>query len=264
MTSFVSPAHLDVRNLDKRFTLHLLGGRTVHALRGVSFSAPQGAFLALIGASGSGKSTLLKCLYRSCLTTAGEIDYRTATGDIVDLATASDDEMIELRGAAREIGYVSQFLRPTPRVTALDLVAAPLVAAGTPREDARTRAAALLGRLGIPVDLFDGFPALFSGGEQQRVNIARALIRLPRLLLLDEPTSALDSANLETVVDVLAEVQARGTTVIGIFHDLDVVERLAGSYLLMRAGQVIDRGEGRAAALAARSADRRAAETSTF
>ncbi len=174
VVSSSAPAHLDVQDLSKTFTLHLLGGRTVNALRGVSLSVAPCAFLALIGPSGSGKSTLLKCLYRSYLATGGRIGYRTAGGQTIDLVTASDEEIVDLRGSAREIGYVSQFLRPTPRVTALDLVAAPLSATGTPRVEAREGAAQLLRRLAIPSDLFDGFPALFSGGEQQRVNIARA------------------------------------------------------------------------------------------
>lgn len=233
--------HLIVDGLTKTFTLHLLGGRQVPALRGISFSVAVGSFVGIIGRSGSGKSTLLKCLFRTNLPTGGAAVYRTAAGDAVDLATASDETIIALRGA--EIGYVAQFLRPTPRVTAVELVARPLLARGVAPDEARARAAALLGRLGLPADLHDGYPVLFSGGEQQRVNIARALVALPRLLLLDEPTSALDGANQATVIALLREVHARGTTILAIFHDLRIMRQVAQYYLQLHEGRVVDRGE---------------------
>jgi alpha-D-ribose 1-methylphosphonate 5-triphosphate synthase subunit PhnL len=234
-------AHLTVDGLSKTFTLHILNDKRVVALRDVSFSVPPGAFLGIVGPSGGGKSSLLKCLFRTYLPTAGAVWYRTADGRSVDLATAPDEEIIALRGG--EIGYVSQFLRPTPRVTAVDLVAQPLVRRGVGRDEARGRAAELLRRLALPPDLFDGYPVLFSGGEQQRVNIARALIALPRLLLLDEPTSALDTANQETVIDLLREAHAAGTTILGIFHDLTVLRRLADGYLLLRGGRLAGAGQ---------------------
>jgi alpha-D-ribose 1-methylphosphonate 5-triphosphate synthase subunit PhnL len=127
-------------------------------------------------------------------------------------------------------------------VTATDLVAAPRFGGGADRAEARARAADLLRRLDLPADLLDGFPALFSGGEQQRVNLARALIALPRLLLLDEPTSALDAANQATVVALLEEARANGTTIVAIFHDLALVRRLADGYLHFREGHLIASG----------------------
>jgi alpha-D-ribose 1-methylphosphonate 5-triphosphate synthase subunit PhnL len=231
---------LTVSDLQKEFVLHVLGGKRVVALRGLSFVVERGAFVGILGPSGGGKSTLLKCLYRTYLASHGTITYERADGATIDLATADDEEIIALRG--NEIGYVSQFLRPTPRVTAVDLVARPLIGRGTDREEARDRAAALLRRLALPDDLLDGYPVLFSGGEQQRVNIARALIAPPRLLLLDEPTSALDAANQETVLTLLRETHAAGTTILGTFHDLDVIRRLADRYLHVRDGLVV--GEG--------------------
>jgi alpha-D-ribose 1-methylphosphonate 5-triphosphate synthase subunit PhnL len=232
--------HLTVDGLVKTFTLHLLGGRAVAGLRGVSFAVPRGAFVGVIGPSGSGKSSLLKCIYRTYLANDGSARYVAADGRAIDLIAAPDEEIIALRGG--ELGYVSQFLRPTPRVTAVDLVARPLVGRGVGREEARGRAADLLRRLALPADLLDGYPVLFSGGEQQRVNIARALIALPRLLLLDEPTSALDAANQATVIELLREAHAAGTTILGIFHDLDVLRQLADSYILMRDGELAGRG----------------------
>jgi alpha-D-ribose 1-methylphosphonate 5-triphosphate synthase subunit PhnL len=233
-------AHLVVEGLRKTFTLHVLGGKRVAALRGVSFAGASGEFVAVLGPSGGGKSTLLKCVYRTYLATGGALHYRRADGAVVEIVAAPDDAMLGLRDG--EIGYVSQFLRPTPRVTAVDLVARALLDRGVGRDEARERAAALLRRLALPEDLLDGYPILFSGGEQQRVNIARALIAPPRLLLLDEPTSALDTANQETVVALLREVHVAGTTILGTFHDLDLVRRLADRYIMIREGALVASG----------------------
>jgi alpha-D-ribose 1-methylphosphonate 5-triphosphate synthase subunit PhnL len=241
--------HLVVEGLHKVFTLHLLGSRRVVALHPVTFSVAPGEFVAIIGASGSGKSTLLKCLYRTYLASGGQAHYRTGDGQTVDLVTAADDAIVSLRGHRAELGYVSQFLRPTPRVGAVDIVAAPLLARGGDRDVSRERSAALLRRLALPADLIDAYPALFSGGEQQRVNIARALIALPRLLLLDEPTSALDATNQATVVALLREAREAGVTVLSIFHDPAMVRQVADRFLELRDGRIT--GEGAAASVAA-------------
>ena len=231
---------LQVDSLEKTFTLHLLGGKRVEGLRPATFDVAEGTFVAVVGPSGGGKSTLLKCLYRTYLPSAGRVHYRAADGSVIDLASAPDAEIVAIRG--REIGYVSQFLRPTPRVTAVDLVAAPLRDRGVATTEARERAADLLRRLALPADHLDGFPALFSGGEQQRVNIARALIAPGRFLLLDEPTSALDAGNQETVVALLDEVRRAGTTILGIFHDIDLVRRLADQVLAFDHGRLVTSG----------------------
>lgn len=242
-------AHLAVEDLQKIFTLHLLGGREVVALRDVTFSVERGEFLAIVGGSGSGKSTLVRCLYRTYLATGGALHYRLGDGQSIDLAAAGDDDIISLRGERAELGYVSQFLRPTPRVTAVDLVATSLVVRGVARDEAREEATSLLRRLGLPAELCDAYPVFFSGGEQQRVNIARALIALPRLLLLDEPTSALDSANQQIVMRLLREARDRGVTVIGVFHDLPLVRQEADRFLHMQNGRVADRGPAAMATL---------------
>jgi alpha-D-ribose 1-methylphosphonate 5-triphosphate synthase subunit PhnL len=154
--------------------------------------------------------------------------------------------MLELR--ATEIGYVSQFLRATPRVRALDLAARPLLRRGVPLAEGRERVAELFARLELPRELRDGYPILFSGGEQQRVNLARALVAMPRLLLLDEPTSALDESLQERVVELLAEAGGRGATMIGVMHDTALLGHLADVIITMENGRMIDRQPARVGA----------------
>ncbi len=235
MTAETTPAHLRVEGLCKTFTLHVLNGKRVPAFHDVTFAAPRGKVTAIVGPSGSGKSSLLKCIYRTYLPTAGALRLTTDAGEI-DLARAEDHAILALR--KRTIGYVSQFLKAPPRVTAVEVVARPLVERDIPHEDARARAAEMLGRLALPADLYDAYPALFSGGEQQRVNIARALIAHTDLLLLDEPTSALDRVNLARVIDLLRAARQAGTTIIGVFHDYTVVEALADVVVAMEGGTV--------------------------
>lgn len=214
---------LTVENLSKNFTLHILGGKEISACRDVSFSVPQGAFLGLSGPSGAGKSTVLKCIYRTYLPSGGELWYDSAGSGRVNLATLSDREVIDIR--TREMGYVAQFLKVIPRVSALDVVMEPILARnGVTRDEARRRAAGLLERLRIPSHLFDAYPATFSGGEQQRINIAHAVSWRPRLLLLDEPTASLDRDSIDIVLDILQELRREGTTMIGIFHDTELME----------------------------------------
>ena len=236
--------HLDVRSLSKRFTMHLIGAAQLEAFAGVSFAVPPGGFLAITGRSGSGKSSLLRCLYRRYLPSSGEIVYRSADGP-VELTRAPDHEVLRLRRA--EIAYVSQFLRAIPRTTASDVVAAPLLRRGCAPDGARARADAMLDRLGMAPALRRAFPSTMSGGEQQRVNLARALCAQPRLLLLDEPTSALDPETRGVVVDVLASVRRQGTTIVGIFHDHEVVATLADEVLAMESGAMTWHGPASAA-----------------
>ncbi|MGB3328943.1 MAG: ATP-binding cassette domain-containing protein [Thermomicrobiales bacterium] len=236
MIPTAGPPHLRVRSLTKTFHLHILHGKTITGFTEVSFDVPRGAFVGIAGQSGSGKSSLLKCLYRTYLADRGEILLTGEDGTTIDLVTADDDTVLDLR--ADEIGYVSQFLHPTPRVTALDLAARPLVRRGASRQDAHERVAGFFQRLALPEDLWDGFPILFSGGEQQRVNLARALASDSRLLLLDEPTSALDAGLQEVVVELLAERRDRGTTMIGIMHDAALLSELSNVLVHMDRGRV--------------------------
>ena len=233
-----SPPRLAVRGLAKHFTLHLRGGARLQVLDDTSLDVHAGECIALVGASGRGKSTLMKCLFGSYGADAGALRFDSSTGP-VDIATASPQRMLALR--RRDIAYVSQFLRAVPRVPALDVVAQRLVdAEPAPASDdlddarhaarmdaARDAARALLERLNLPPTLWDLPPATFSGGEQQRVNVARGFVQPARLLLLDEPTASLDAANRRVVVELIAEAKALGAAVVGIFHDEEVRDAVA-------------------------------------
>jgi alpha-D-ribose 1-methylphosphonate 5-triphosphate synthase subunit PhnL len=182
----------------------------------------------LSGPSGVGKSTVLKCIYRTYLASSGAIHYNSADYGRVDLAKLPDRAVIDIR--YKEMGYVSQFLKVIPRVSALAVIMEPILARnGVSRDAARKRAIGLLERLRIPSHLFDAYPATFSGGEQQRINIARAVSWKPRLLLLDEPTASLDKESVGVVLEILKELREEGTTMIGIFHDTKLLESVTDS-----------------------------------
>jgi len=232
----MSEIALDVQGLSKRFTLHIRGGLTIEALESATFQVRRGEFTGLVGHSGSGKSSLLKCLFRTYLPDGGSVRYTTRSGQCVDLATASEHDMLILRRQA--LGYVSQALRVIPRVTVERTVARPLVERGETKELATREARLLLSRLNLPEALWDSYPSLLSGGEQQRVNVARALISAPELLLLDEPTSALDAANQGAVVDLLSEHLESGATMVGAFHDAPSLRRLASQVVSLESGRV--------------------------
>lgn len=230
---------LKVESLVKRFHLALTRDIDVCALDGVSFEVPQGRFLGISGPSGVGKSTILKCIYRTYLPTSGHVWYRSALFGEIDLANASERQISLLR--AQEIGYVSQFLKVIPRVTAIDVVAGRLIPFDYTWQQARQRAQLLLEMLHVPKDLWDAYPATFSGGEQQRINLARGFITRPRLLLLDEPTASLDDGMKQHVVELILKMKQEGVTMVGIFHDQDTMKRVADSVLNM--GDVIARND---------------------
>lgn len=236
---------LRVENLSKRFCLHLLGRLSVEALGGLSFQLREGDFGVLRGPSGAGKSTVLKCIYGTYLPSAGIVSYRRADGTRIDLARCPEQEILRLR--RQEIGYVSQFLRCAPRIPAEAIVAAPRMGMGDPAPDALNTARSLLRRLGVPERLWRAYPASFSGGEQQRVNLARALILRPRLLLLDEPTASLDAGATEHFLEVLDGARIGGTTCLGVFHDSKMIHRLATRIIEVRPPGLGD--EGRATLL---------------
>jgi len=205
-------AVLVVEGACKTFTLHNRGGVRLPVLEGAALAVRLGECVALVGSSGSGKSTLMRMIFGNYATDAGRI---LVAG--TDLAAADPRTVLALRRDV--LGYVSQFLRVVPRVTALDVVAEPAVAQGDAPEEARARAAALLARLNVPERLWSLPPATFSGGEQQRVNVARGFVTRHRILLLDEPTASLDAANRAVVVDMIREKKAAGVAIVGIFHD---------------------------------------------
>lgn len=220
------PAVLAVRDVEKTFTMHLQGGTQLNVLRDVSFDVHAGECVVLGGASGAGKSSILKMVYGNYAAASGSIVLDVGgSGQPVDLATADPRQVLAARRDA--MGYVSQFLRCVPRVPAIQVVAEPLLERGTGTDEARERAVALLTQLGIPERLWTLPPATFSGGEQQRVNIARGFIAELPMLLLDEPTASLDSRNRDVVVDLIAEKRAKGIAMLGIFHDVEVRERVA-------------------------------------
>ena len=203
---------IQIENVSKSFTLHNQGAAVIPVMQGASLSVKPGECVALVGASGAGKSTLMRMVYGNYLTASGRIMV-----DDTDIVTAAPREIIQLR--RRTLGYVSQFLRVVPRVSTLDVVAEPLLATGSDRDSARAHAKDLLARLNIPERLWQLSPTTFSGGEQQRVNIARGFAYPYPALLLDEPTASLDPTNRATVLMMIAEAKARGAAIIGIFHD---------------------------------------------
>ena len=203
---------IELSNVSKTFTLHNQGSAVIEVIRDVSLKVARGECVALTGASGVGKSTLMRMIYGNYLTQAGEIRI----GDL-DIVQAEPREIIALR--RESLGYVSQFLRVVPRVPTLDVVAEPLRAVGVSADEAQARARELLTRLNIPERLWSLSPTTFSGGEQQRVNIARGFAHSYPAMLLDEPTASLDAANREVVLSLIEEAKARGAAIIGIFHD---------------------------------------------
>lgn len=220
----MNTAVLHANRLGKTFTLHGRGGARLPVFDGIDLAVAPGECLALTGRSGSGKSSLLRCLYGNYAATDGEIRIRHE-GAWIDLTRAQPREVIEVR--RHTLGYVSQFLRVIPRVPAIDIVAEPLRRLGRDAAAARSEAATWLARLNLDERLWALPPATFSGGEQQRVNIAHGLIAGHPVLLLDEPTASLDAANRAVVVGLIREACARGAAVVGIFHDEEVRDAVA-------------------------------------
>lgn len=222
---------LSAGNLEKSFTLHMLGGKILHGCQGINFDLHQGQFLGVSGPSGTGKSTVLKCIYRTYLPTGGRLIYHSERFGPIDLVTATEQQILVLRQS--EIGYISQFLQVIPRVSALEIVADGLIQRGTERQQGLKSAKEMLKYLEIPEELWDACPSTFSGGEKQRVNIARAVVCRPKLLLLDEPTASLDGMIQQKVLEILRGMKREGTTMIGIFHDLELMNRVADLKLSM-------------------------------
>jgi alpha-D-ribose 1-methylphosphonate 5-triphosphate synthase subunit PhnL len=205
-----------VRGLTKGFTLHLRGGLHLAALRAIDLDLHPGECLVLRGPSGAGKSTLLRCIYGNYGTDSGSIEV-AHEGGVVDMTRIPPREIRLVRRCT--LGYVSQFLHAIPRVSAVDIVAEPLLERGVAADIARARAATMLERLAVPTRLFGLPPATFSGGEQQRVNIARVFVAEYPILLLDEPTASLDDANRASVVDLVQEARQKGAAILAILHD---------------------------------------------
>ncbi|WP_027581966.1 phosphonate C-P lyase system protein PhnL [Bradyrhizobium sp. Ai1a-2] len=217
-------AMIEISNAAKTFTMHLQGGVELPVVSNVAFHVEPGECVVLSGPSGAGKSSILKMIFGNYRCDTGRIDIRHQ-GKVIDLASAEPRQVLSVRRAT--IGYVSQFLRAVPRVPTIDVVAEPLVDNGTPRAEARDKAGALLRRLNIPERLWRLPPSTFSGGEQQRVNIAHGFISDLPILLLDEPTASLDAANRAVVVELIGEKKRRGVAMVAIVHDDEIRHLIA-------------------------------------
>ncbi|PJF08453.1 phosphonate C-P lyase system protein PhnL [Pseudorhodobacter sp. MZDSW-24AT] len=217
-----------IENLSKSFTLHNQGAAVIPVMSGAALTVAPGECVGLIGASGAGKSTLMRMVWGNYLAASGSIRVGT-----LDVATAAPRQIIRLR--RETLGYVSQFLRVVPRVPTLDVVAEPLLTLGVTKDAARARAASLLTRLNIPERLWPLSPTTFSGGEQQRVNIARGFAHSYPALLLDEPTASLDATNREVVLTLIEEAKAKGAAILGIFHDEAARDRVCDRVVDVRA-----------------------------
>jgi alpha-D-ribose 1-methylphosphonate 5-triphosphate synthase subunit PhnL len=217
-------AMIEIDNAQKSFVMHLQGGIELPVVRGVSFHVEPGECVVLAGPSGAGKSSILKMIFGNYRCDGGRIGIRHQ-GAQIDLAKAEPRQILSVRRST--IGYVSQFLRAVPRVATIDVVAEPLIANGVARAEARDKSGKLLRRLNIPERLWALPPSTFSGGEQQRVNLARGFIGNHPVLLLDEPTASLDAENRAPVVAMINEAKTRGTAIIAICHDADVRDAIA-------------------------------------
>lgn len=220
---------LSVKGIDKSFTMHLRGGVRLPVIRDLSFDVSAGECVVLDGPSGAGKSSVLKMVYGSYSVDSGSIIVANRAGAPVDIAKADPRTVLSLR--RHVVVHVTQFLRVVPRIPARDVVAAPLIAAGVDPIEATRRAEAILERLNIPQRLWDLPPSTFSGGEQQRVNIARGFLTDHPVLLLDEPSASLDAANRQVVIDLIAQKKAEGAAMLTIFHDPAMREAVADRYV---------------------------------
>jgi alpha-D-ribose 1-methylphosphonate 5-triphosphate synthase subunit PhnL len=218
------PVMIDISNAEKSFTMHLQGGVQLPVVRGVCFQVRAGECVVLSGPSGAGKSSILKMMFGNYRCDGGRIGIRHH-GVEIDLASAEPRQILSVRRST--IGYVSQFLRAVPRVATIDVVAEPLIANGTTRQEARVQAGQLLRCLNIPERLWALPPSTFSGGEQQRVNIARGFICELPILLLDEPTASLDAANRAVVADLIDEKKRAGVAMVAIVHDDEIRHLIA-------------------------------------
>lgn len=225
---------LQVDHLQKIFIMHQFKQKRISGCENISFSVNRGEFLGIIGKSGAGKSTIIKCIDRTYLPTGGHIYYLSDQFGMTDLVNAPDRRILMIR--KKEIGYVSQFLSIMPRVTALEFVMEPMLELGREMESAKNRAKEMLEHFKIPETLWDTYPKTFSGGEKLRLNLTRAMVRQTKMLLLDEPTASLDQESKETVKERINELKAGGTTMLGIFHDLDFMESVVDRTYQLESG----------------------------
>lgn len=229
---------LKIENLSKSFTIHNLD-KHIKALHDINLTIKKGEFIGITGKSGSGKSTVFKCIYRTYVPQQGRIWYHSKQFGPVDLLEISERKMVYLR--KHEIGYVSQFLNVMPRTTARELVEQAVLEMGYTAGYAETEAVKMLAHFELDRELWDSYPQTFSGGEKLRLNIARAMVKRPRLLLLDEPTASLDTHSKIKVRELIEQLMQEGTTMLGIFHDLEFMENLCNQAYTMQEGRLISK-----------------------
>ena len=233
----MSEVMISANGISKKFVMHQQNGAEINVFNNLKFDAESGKCLILAGQSGSGKSTLLRMMYGNYLSNSGELKIKA--GDYwVDMVTATPRQIVALR--KNSIGYVSQFLKTIPRVTTLNVVMQPALERGISQKDAQKRAENLLSRLNIPESLWHLAPSTFSGGEQQRVNIARGFMVSWPILLLDEPTASLDEKNRDVVLELIQEAKDNGSAIIGIFHDAYVRQKVGNRQFNVLNNEVVD------------------------
>ncbi|PIC64141.1 phosphonate C-P lyase system protein PhnL [Sporosarcina sp. P13] len=227
---------LEITGFGKRFTIHHLD-KTMRATENIHFTLDAGEFIGIVGKSGSGKSTILKSIYRTYLPDEGKILYESDRFGLVDLAQVSERQMLYLR--KYEIGYVSQFLSVMPRTTCRQLVTNALLEMGELEEIANSEAEKALIHFELDPKLWDSYPNTFSGGEKLRLNIAMATVKKPRLLLLDEPTASLDQQSKVKVREIIEKLKSNGTTLVGIFHDIEFMDGLCDKVFDMKSRTLV-------------------------
>lgn len=227
---------LKIENLSKNFVIHNLN-KSIKGSENINLTINEGEFIAITGKSGSGKSTILKCIYRTYLPSKGKLLYNSKKFGVIDLKTSSEREIVYLR--KNEIGYVSQFLKVMPRTTAREIIEESLVEMDVDLNKSKVEAENMLKHFDLARELWDSYPNNFSGGEKLRLNIARAMVKKPRLLLLDEPTASLDNNSKKKVKELIEKLKKEGTTMIGIFHDLEFIEGLCDKNYDMESGGFI-------------------------
>ena len=227
---------LEIRGLKKKFVLHILNDKNIDALEDINFTMAKGEIIGLTGKSGSGKSSLMKCLYGTCLVNEGEVLYHSELYGEIDLAKANEHEILAIR--RNEMTYCSQFLQVIPRVPAVEIVAEQLIKENVNHDEALGKARSFLEELGLPQELWDAYPSTFSGGEQQRINVAQAIISTPRFLLIDEPTASLDQKTKDVVIGKILDLKRQGTSIILITHDEYTLSNLADRELKLKGGRI--------------------------
>jgi len=227
---------LTIKNLEKNFYLHN-PGLEIKSCQNINLTLRKGEFVGIVGLSGAGKSTILKCINRSYLPMQGEIIYDSEAFGKINLATVAEREILYLR--RHEIGYVSQFLNVMPRTTAIEHVTNALFDMGVDIRSAEVDAKEMLHYFRLPVNLWGIYPATFSGGERLRLNLAHAMVKKPRLLMLDEPTASLDSKTKILVKDMLKKLKNKRTSMIGIFHDIEFMEGVCDRVLNISEGAIV-------------------------